>query len=149
MEKTYPSDKSNWLAKLAILFPLAMILLIVIYYESFLTRPSTLVILLNLIFPLWIYFDTSYRLEDGYFHYRFGYNRGKIEIEKIREIGPGKFSWPGQKAALATKGLQLKYNSYDDIFIAPKDRQRFITDLLQINPSIQVAFPDEERRKSL
>jgi hypothetical protein len=38
----------------------------------------------------------------------------------------------------------VKYNRYDDVYIAPEDSESLIADLLAINPNIQVISPAED-----
>jgi len=112
----------------------------------FLLAPDTLVrnpfillaILSPLILVLWIYFDTSYKIEHDMLIYRSGFLRGKIEISSIKEIIKGKTLWSGLKPALAKNGMIIKYNRYDEIYIAPEDHNEILAELLKINPSIKI-----------
>jgi len=112
----------------------------------FLVDPDTLLrnplILLPILSPLlmvaWIYFDTSYKIEHDMLIYRSGFLRGDIKISGIREIIKGKTMWGGLKPALAKNGMIIKYNRYDEIYIAPEDNDEIIADLLKINGDIKV-----------
>ena len=42
------------------------------------------------------------------------------------------------RPALAFECLQIRYNKYDDVFIAPKDEETFINDLINKNPEISL-----------
>ena len=44
----------------------------------------------------------------------------------------------GFKPALATKGLIIKYNKYDDIYISPNSNDTFIEAVLKINSNIKI-----------
>ncbi len=44
----------------------------------------------------------------------------------------------GLKPALAEKGLIIKYNKFDTIYIAPESNEELIKDLLAINTAILV-----------
>ncbi len=90
------------------------------------------------IFIFWPYFDTRYQIDGQILKYRSAYIKGEIEIGKIRSILKGKTRWVGVKPALATGGLIVKYNRYDDVYVAPEDSESLIRDLLAINPAIQV-----------
>jgi hypothetical protein len=46
--------------------------------------------------------------------------------------------WSGVRPALASKGLIIKYNKYDDIYIAPENNNEMIKDLLKVNPAIKL-----------
>jgi hypothetical protein len=71
--------------------------------------------------------------------YRSGFVRGKIDILSVKEILKGKTMWSGLKPALATKGLVIKYNKYDEIYVAPESNDEMISDLLKINPEIKIS----------
>ena len=99
-------------------------------------------ILLPLLSPLilifWIYFDTFYKIENNKLIYRSGFLRGKIEILNIKEILKGKTMWSGIKPALARNGLIIKFNKYDEIYIAPENNDELISDLIKLNSEIKI-----------
>ena len=99
---------------------------------------SDLVMILILIPLIWALFSTKYELSDKYLFYQSGPIKGKIEIDKIREIIVGKSLWVGLKPALARKGLIIKYNKYDEIYISPKTNEGFVSKIKEINPDIHV-----------
>ena len=51
----------------------------------------------------------------------------------------GKTMWVGLKPALATGGIIIKYNRFDDIYLAPKNNEELIEDLLKLNRDIVVS----------
>ncbi|MEQ9165038.1 MAG: PH domain-containing protein [Fulvivirga sp.] len=87
---------------------------------------------------LWIYFGTSYSITQHTLSYRSGPIRGKIEIEKIKEIIKGKTLWVGMKPATSTNGLIIKYGKYDEIYISPKTNELFIKKLLALKSDIKI-----------
>ena len=95
------------------------------------------------IFPmglgLWALFHTYYQIKDGKLIYRSGFIHGEIDINNIKEIIKGKTMWVGLKPALATGGLIIKYNRFDDIYLAPKNNDELIEDLLKLNRDIAVS----------
>ncbi len=95
------------------------------------------------LFIIWPYVATRYQIRGHTFYYKSGYIKGEIDIGSIRPILKGKTRWVGVKPALATGGLIVKYNRYDDVYIAPEASDALIADLLTINPSIQVTPPGE------
>jgi hypothetical protein len=137
--KIYKASRKGFINYLLIgflIFPIA-----IFYFEekTFTQNPFILLLLLSpLILITWIYFDTSYKIENGKLIYRSGFLRGKIEIQKIREIITGKTMWSGRKPALAKKGLIIKFNKYDEIYIAPQNNKEMISDLLKVNPEINI-----------
>jgi len=93
-------------------------------------------------FPLgmgfWSIFQTYYKIKDDKLIYRSGFIQGEIDIGRIKEIIKGKTRWVGVKAALATGGIIVKYNRFDDVYIAPKNQEELIGDLLKLNGDIVV-----------
>lgn len=90
---------------------------------------------------LWPYLNTKYWIENQQLFYRSAFLKGAIDIAKIKEITVGKTLWAGTKPALAKKGLLIKYNSFDKIYLAPVDNQEMLEDLLGINPRIKISKP--------
>lgn len=88
---------------------------------------------------LWIYFDTSYLLTKEHLIYKSGPIRGKINIADIREVEANKTLYVGIKPALARKGLIIKYNKHDEIYISPSTNERFIKKLLELNGEVKVS----------
>lgn len=120
------------------------IYLIVIYFfhkEAFSENPYLFVPFLSLLaLGFWIYFDTSYRIKEGTLIYKSAFFRGKIDIDDIREIMIGRSIWSaaGMKPALSADGMVIKYNRFDDVFIAPENKEELIADLLELNGSIRL-----------
>ncbi|MBS9522630.1 PH domain-containing protein [Litoribacter ruber] len=136
----FKTDRQNWLAITWITLPLLMYGASLWNYEGLIAKPYLFFAWIHLALPLWIYFDNSYKIEDGYLFYRFGYNKGKIPITSIREIRKGKFIRQGQKTAgLAPTGLSIHYYKYDEIYVSPKDQKAFIHALTQLNPEISIS----------
>jgi len=88
---------------------------------------------------LWPLLHTYYQIKDGKLIYRSGFIHGEIDINNIKEIIKGKTMWVGLKPALATGGLIIKYNRFDDIYLAPKNNEELIEDLLKLNRDIVVS----------
>jgi hypothetical protein len=119
-----------------------MILPVIVFFldkNTFAEKPFILLPLWSpLILILWIYFDTFCKIEKNELIYRSGFLRGKIEIPNIKEILIGKTMWIGIKPALAINGLIIKFNKYDEIYIAPENNDRLISDLIKLNPEIKI-----------
>ncbi|RXF70128.1 PH domain-containing protein [Arcticibacter tournemirensis] len=99
----------------------------------------TLVIILAVIsLLLWVRFGTYYVIKESRMLYRSGPIRGSIDIQSVHSLTKNKTLWLGTKPALARKGIILKYNKYDDIYISPKNKDQFIAELLKRNNNIQV-----------
>lgn len=84
---------------------------------------------------------THYIVTPSHIIYKCGFINGKIEINNIHEIVKGKTMHVGFKPALATKGLIIKYNKFDDIYISPETNDAFIEAVLKINPDIKITLP--------
>jgi len=89
-------------------------------------------------FVLWLYFGTNYELCDNEFKYRSGPFNGKISVDRIREIIKGKTVYVGFKPATARKGLLVKYDKYEEIYISPKTNETFIKKVLEMNSAIKI-----------
>ncbi|PWJ57086.1 PH (Pleckstrin Homology) domain-containing protein [Dyadobacter jejuensis] len=120
----------------------SLILPIIVFYlekSTFTEKPFILLPLLSpLILIFWIYFDTYYKIENNKLIYRSGFLRGKIEILNIKEILKGETKWSGIKPALARNGLIIKFNKYDEVYVAPENNDELISDLIKLNSEIKI-----------
>lgn len=89
---------------------------------------------------LWMMLNTNYELTATELKYKSGFIKGKIEINRIREVKKGKTLWAGFKPATARNGLIIKYDKYEEIYISPKTNELFIKKLLEINKSIKISY---------
>ena len=83
-------------------------------------------------------FGTYYQINEIEILYFNSPIKGKIQIKDIQEITANKTLWVGLKPALASKGIIIKYNKYDEIYFSLIDNKAFINELLKINPEIKV-----------
>jgi hypothetical protein len=99
-----------------------------------------IVVLAVLALILSLFFNTHYKLskEDGLV-YQSGPFKGKISIDRITKVEKGKTLWVGLKPATATKGLIIKYDTYNEIYISPKTNESFIEKLLELNSNITIS----------
>lgn len=98
---------------------------------------ALILILANVGLLFWMFFGTRYALStDGYLSYRSGPVRGKIAVSRIREIQKGKTLWVGLRPATARKGLIIKYDRFNEIYISPESNDSFCEAILNINPEI-------------
>jgi len=93
---------------------------------------------LPLLLLLWVYFSTSYWIKDTNLHYRSAFISGKINIFSIQEVELNKTLWVGLKPALATKGMIIKYDTYEEIYLAPIHNETLAHAIIQINPDIKI-----------
>lgn len=115
-------------------FMIAMIV-VSVWAKGYFILPVLLPVLAYL---LWMWFDTYYVVEKDEFFYKSALLKGSIKIDSITEIVKNKTQFSGIKASISTKGLIIKYNRWDDVYISPKDQQLFIDKLKAINPGIQI-----------
>jgi len=99
---------------------------------------SNILMILVIGFLLWLNFGTEYELTQTELKYKSGPIRGKIEIERIREIIKGKSLWSGLKPATARNGLIIKYDKHEEIYISPKTNETFIEKILEFNKNIKI-----------
>lgn len=86
----------------------------------------------------WLYFGTNYELTKDNLIYKSGPFRGKINIVQIEEIAIGKTLWIGFRPATSRKGLIVKYDNYNKIYISPKTNELFIEKILELNSKIKI-----------
>lgn len=89
---------------------------------------------------IWTLLDTGYSITENVLIYKSGPFRGKILISSIRKIryDNGFFKTQTLKPGLSSKGLAIFYNKYDELYISPKGREEFISEILKWNPLIEV-----------
>lgn len=109
-----------------------------IYKGDTLNSWSLLIFLLVMVFLLWIFFDTRYELTPTTLKYKSGPIKGEIPLKNISEIINNKTLWVGLKPATATKGLIIKYNKFDEIYISPLSNESFIKKIIELNKDIKI-----------
>jgi len=134
MFKKYMPEKSIGFGILLFACPLICWFIFLLHLHIVLLFIALIVTLLF----LWIWFGTFYQVNDEYFMYQSGPFRKKIPINRIVRINRNVRSWVGMRPALLFEYLQIRYNKYDDVFIAPKNEEGFIADLITLNPEITV-----------
>lgn len=129
----------------ALMWIIAIGLTIVIFIKKPDAQEPSIYIFYAIIIPIvasliWILLDTKYILKENKIFYNSGPFRGTIAIESIRKIEhhSGIIVPVTFKPALNTKGLIIHYNSFDDIYISPKQEDFFLEELLKVNPNIAI-----------
>jgi hypothetical protein len=137
--KIYKANIKGFINYLLIGFLILPIVIFFLDKNTFMEKPFILLPLLSpFILIFWIYCDTFYKIEKNELIYRSGFLRGKIEIPNIKEILKGKTMWSGIKPALARNGLIIKFNKYDEIYIAPENNDELISDLIKLKSEIKI-----------
>jgi len=85
---------------------------------------------------VWMWYDTYYMINGNQLLYKSALLKGSIDIRSIVEIAKNAKIYAGVKPSLSNKGVVITYNSWDDIFMSPKDIDRFINALKDVNPGI-------------
>lgn len=87
---------------------------------------------------IWLWFGTHYRIAGNLVYYQSAFVKGEIDILTVRRVILNKYLWVGIRPALSTKGMVLEYGKYDELYIAPADREGFCAELKRINPAIEI-----------
>lgn len=89
---------------------------------------------------IWVLLDTRYVIKSHFLLYRSGPFRGRINIQKIQKIRyySGLNVPVTMKPALDTKGYIISNEELEDVYVSPKNSDVFISELLKINPKIEV-----------
>jgi hypothetical protein len=96
------------------------------------------VTLATLLYLLWTIFDTHYVISDNKLHYKSALLKGSIEISSIVEITRNRTMFAGLKPATASKGIIIRYNKWDDIYMSPANADAFVQALIAVNPAIKL-----------
>ncbi len=138
----FKSRKSLWIG---VILGAVVLLMIFIAVTTLIDTPKKWLVLLPLLvgflLPIWLWFDTYYQLENAQLKYKSAFIKGSINIFDIGEVIVGKTWFVGLKPALATKGLIIKYNRWDEIYISPEKEILFLEELLKVNPKIKITKP--------
>lgn len=97
--------------------------------------------ILSLALLCWIISKTFYEIKnDSLLICKSGPFKKKIQIKNIKriEFHNGLIIPSLWKLSLSDKGIIIFYNQFDDIYISPKNADKFLTELLKINPNIVV-----------
>lgn len=129
-----------------ILFPVVFLILAFAFVNLFIQTDFSsvsdifvfIIILITPILFAWMYFKTFYEIRNDLIYYRCGPFYGQLDIKIIREIEVNKTMYVGFKPALDTNGLIVKYNKWEDIYFSPEKAEKFIAELIKINPSIVI-----------
>ncbi|CDQ20281.1 PH domain-containing protein [Halobacillus karajensis] len=139
----FPSEKDFWFYVLT-WGPILFILFIYLYggepigfqLISYRDPLGYVITALLLLFLLWVWFDTGYKIENGHIKIYSGPFRKKIKISKITKVNTTKSlssapSWTRNK-------LEILYGHYDFINLSPRNKREFIQALQKENPQIKM-----------
>jgi len=139
----FKSEKNIWLVSFLYLIVLVLTYAIAskLIFEdiNFETIIMSIIIFVSDIFILGALLFTHYEIKGNILYWRSGILKGKINIDTINTIEKRKKGmYSGLKPALSEKGLIIKYNKYDEIYISPKTNESFINRILEINKAVEV-----------
>ena len=86
------------------------------------------------------FFTTYYEIQENLLIVSMFFYKTKIKISEIKTI---KYSnsiikTNFYKPGFHHRGIEIVYHKYDDIFISPKNRDQFIEQLIEQNPTIEI-----------
>lgn len=99
--------------------------------------------ILNNALLLWLWFGTSYKIDDENLIVKNGPFKSTIDIKSIKKLRATKTLLAGP--ALSIDRIEIQYKRYDSVIVSPKEKNKFIESLLSKNKSIKVddkLYPD-------
>jgi hypothetical protein len=125
------------------LFPAVLVSLIAFLsgdpIEMVLAPIGILILFLGVLITV-TFFTTYYEIQENLLVVSMFFYKTKIKISEIRtlkysnSIMKTNFYKPG----FHHRGIEIVYHKYDDIFISPNNRDQFIEQLIEQNPTIEI-----------
>jgi hypothetical protein len=125
------------------LFPAVLVSLIAFLsgdsIEMVLAPIGILILLLSVLITV-TFFTTYYEIQENLLVVSMFFYKTKIKISEIKTI---KYSnsiikTNFYKPGFHHRGIEIVYHKYDDIFISPNNRDQFIDQLIEQNPTIEI-----------
>ncbi len=136
MKKVYKSGISYWLLSIIML---VLSTVSVLLYLDGVPWIALLLILALFLFILQLFVNTYYVIEKEMLKIRSGFLY-KLDLDIQQIIRIEETSSPLSSPAASFERLEIIYNKFDSVIISPKEKQLFIQDILQINPSIEIKY---------
>ncbi len=127
-------SRKGWV--LGAMFPVLGVLAGVTFADG--VYVMALLLCVCILYLTWMWFDTWYQIIGDDLVYRSALIKGSIKINAITEVTKNKTISSGIKPALSTKGIAIKYNKWDELYVSPIDAEGFIAALKQVKPEIIV-----------
>lgn len=132
-----------------VVISIALLMLLAVSIASFIEETDTagyivLIIMLSIFgFIIWCSFDTSYTIEKEILVVKSGPVVFRIKIKTINKIEnhEGIVVPTMWKLGFSHRGIIITYNKFDSIYISPKNKPQFLTELQKLNPNI--SLPNE------
>lgn len=128
----FPSKKDIWLGLL--FWGTVIICFFPLFFDQDII--AILVLVPLSFFLIWLWFTTGYVIDGDVLIVKFGPFKKKIHIGEISRIRRTKN--PLSAPALSLNRLEITYTRYGLTLISPKDQEKFVSILLEINPNIEV-----------
>jgi hypothetical protein len=93
----------------------------------------------TLLLSIWIWNDIEYRIENGELIIHCWIFRKRVRIADIVSVAKTRNLYSAY--AISADRLELKYNQYDVIYIAPLDEHSFVEAIKAENPKVKVQPP--------
>ena len=133
----FPSKKGMILVPFLIFFTLFNFATAVLSFMA--EEPSSAIVpVLIALLVIWLLITTGYRIEDKTLYVKAAFINKHINIKTIKSVRPTKN--PLSSPALSIDRLEIVYQSGMDeklTLISPKDKEKFIAKLKEINPNIK------------
>ena len=128
----FQSKKDIWLA-------VSIWGVIILMFFMMITEQNIVVYIvgiLNNALLLWLWFGTSYKIDDENLIVKSGPFKSTIDIKSIKKLRATKTLLAGP--ALSIDRIEIQYKRYDFVIVSPKEKNKFIESLLSKNKSIEV-----------
>lgn len=91
------------------------------------------------VFSLWMWFGTFYTIEKDILIARSGPQVFKIPVGQISTVRLNQKTFGSLwKPTLSWNSIKVEYNKSDSVVISPEKQDEFISELLKINPGIEI-----------
>lgn len=137
----FPAKKDTTFS-LPLLIPTGLALILSFWFLVQYRTPSAFLAVVASLLLFWgIYYfwtNTYYEIHQQRLHYRSGFLKGSIPINKITRVQIDNYPIAGNRPALAFTGLMIFYGSGNELYVSPIDTERFIQALKAANKKIKV-----------
>ena len=109
-----------------------------VFIEENLIGAVVMTALLVLLVCFW--FRTIYKIEGDVLHIYYGPFRFQVIISEITSIRHAKNIFTGP--ALSIERIEITYSNYRIIQISPKEKEKFVKELMKMNSNIKILHND-------
>ena len=125
------------------LIPVSLIVIISVFTEedsNLIIFPALGIYVFIVVLFTILFYTTYYEIRENSLTISMFFHKTKIKISEIRTIKHSNsiIKTNFYKPGFHEKGIEIMYHKYDDIYISPENKEQFITNLLQLNPNIEI-----------